>query len=118
MIAMTTAYSPRIRAIFANHEALPKTAHVYAIREKLTGRAYVGSSTQTAARRRVKHLSMLRLGEHPNRALQEAWNEQGEDAFEFVVLEEVTDWDRLTAEAAHITPGSFNLNRPRRESRR
>jgi hypothetical protein len=35
----------------------------------------------------------LGVGSHPNRALQDEWNEQGEGSFEFAVLERL-EYDR------------------------
>jgi hypothetical protein len=36
----------------------------------------------------------LRLGGHPNRALQQAWKEHGEAAFTYEVVEELPDAER------------------------
>lgn len=50
-------------------------------------RIYIGSSTNLR-KRYVNHVSQLRRNVHHNSHLQNAWNKYGEDAFEFVVLEE------------------------------
>ena len=42
-------------------------------------------------RRRATHLRQLKAGSHTNRHLQAAWNQYGEKAFVFVVVEEVPD---------------------------
>jgi GIY-YIG catalytic domain/NUMOD3 motif len=52
------------------------------------GRVYVGSSDDIP-RRWKSHLSQLRGGRHHNYRLQAAWNEHGEAAFAFTVVEEV-----------------------------
>ena len=59
---------------------------IFAIKCTPTGRAWVDSSPNLGvARNRIWF--GLRLGNHPNRALQEEWNQQGEDAFTYEVLE-------------------------------
>lgn len=59
---------------------------VYAI-ENQDGKAYIGS-TRNLKKRWRRHRSDLRRGHHGNPYLQRAWNKCGEQAFEFVVLEE------------------------------
>lgn len=51
------------------------------------GRAYVGSSTSIKDRWKF-HRTSLRRGKSSNSALQRAWTELGEGAFEFRILEE------------------------------
>lgn len=63
------------------------TSGVYAILCRASGRQYTGSSADIQKRWR-QHKSMLRRGKHHSPPLQNAWNKYGEDAFEFVVLEE------------------------------
>ena len=65
-------------------------AGVYAIVHTASGRMYVGSSVRLR-RRWADHRRLLRRGSHSNRYLQAAWSTYGEDAFEFVLLEEVAD---------------------------
>lgn len=62
-----------------------KTSGIYAIQRG--ERSYIGSSADITLRWR-KHRSDLRGGRHHSRYLQNAWNKYGEDAFEFVILEE------------------------------
>lgn len=59
---------------------------VYAIKNRVNGKTYVGSSMNIYGRWSV-HLSMLRNGKHDSAVLQRAWNKYGEDAFEWSVLE-------------------------------
>lgn len=61
---------------------------VYAIRNKVTGDEYIGS-TERPRTRWQNHRYLLRNGKHTARLLQAAWDKYGEAAFEWVVLEEV-----------------------------
>lgn len=60
---------------------------VYAIRNIVDGRVYIGGSNQIR-KREVKHLSLLRRGKHPNQHLQDAYNLYGKENMHFVILEE------------------------------
>jgi group I intron endonuclease len=60
---------------------------VYLITNTISGKVYVGSSTDTKKRWRV-HKCQLRKGTHDNPHLQSAWNKYGETAFVFQLLEE------------------------------
>ena len=62
---------------------------------------YIGSA-RNARRRKWEHLSDLKKGVHHCRRLQEAWNEFGEDAFDFEVLEEVDDATVLQVEDVYL----------------
>jgi group I intron endonuclease len=61
---------------------------VYAIRNAVNGKVYVGSAAVSLKDRWRSHRKELRRGKHCNRYLQFAWNKHGEPAFEFTVLEE------------------------------
>lgn len=63
----------------------PKLCGIYAIRKD--ERFYIGHSSNIRIRW-SKHKYLLRKGAHPNPHLQNAWNLYGEEAFEFLVLEE------------------------------
>ena len=52
-----------------------------------TGKRYIGSAVDIAQRWRT-HRCLLRRGDHHAPYLQNAWNKYGEEAFEFLVLEE------------------------------
>ena len=66
------------------------------------GRAYVGGSMRIPTRWK-EHRCELSLGKHGNRLLQQAWNEMGEAAFAFTVLEVVPSGDDLvSAEQRHM----------------
>lgn len=67
---------------------------IYAIRHVESGRLYVGSAVNIAARWRM-HKSQLRRGLHHSRYLQAAWGKYGESAFAFEVLELVPNKTHL-----------------------
>ena len=67
---------------------------VYAIRNKINGKSYIGSSNNFYYRRSA-HLNNLRKGKHHSHILQRAFNKYGEDSFEFIILEEVADANQL-----------------------
>ncbi len=71
-----------------------KIAGVYIIRNKITGRVYVGSSYRIEFRL-GQHRRALRRGKHYSLHLQRAWNCYGESAFEFEAVEVVPEPERL-----------------------
>ena len=66
------------------------TQGIYAITNKLNGKAYVGSSTDIEKRFNV-HKALLKSGSHQSSKLQEDWNQYGADSFELVVLKEIEE---------------------------
>jgi group I intron endonuclease len=74
------------------------TRGIYKIINIINNKFYVGSAVDLK-RRKARHFSELRTNKHNNRHLQTAWNKYGEQAFVFVVLEEIADdADLLAAE--------------------
>jgi hypothetical protein len=67
---------------------------IYRILNVANDHFYIGSSINIR-RRRWEHWDSLKKGLHHCTALQHAWNEFGEDAFEFEILEEVEDDTQL-----------------------
>ena len=63
---------------------------VYAWINTFNGKVYVGSSTDVA-RRKQTHLRVLKAGDPESKHLQRAWFKYGANAFEFEVLEIVSD---------------------------
>lgn len=59
---------------------------IYAIRNKINGKSYVGSSGNFRMRWK-EHRRRLRERRHHSPALQHAWNKYGEDSFDWVILE-------------------------------
>lgn len=71
---------------------------IYKIINVVNNKFYVGSAVDFK-RRKTRHFSELRTGKHNNRYLQNAWDKYGEQAFVFVVVEELQlDADLLAAE--------------------
>lgn len=70
---------------------------VYAIVCTVTGDCYVGSSVDIP-HRWSQHRSALKRGDHSTRHLQRAYLKYGPDAFEFLLLEEVTESQQLILE--------------------
>lgn len=58
---------------------------VYVLINIINGHFYVGSAVNLATRK-IRHISPLRKGKHPNRHLQRAYDKYGEDAFDFKIL--------------------------------
>ncbi len=76
------------------------TAGIYVIRNLINGHEYVGKTTLFTARWKG-HRSQLRRRIHPNPHLTYAWHHYGEAAFEFQVLEVVTDLTLLDERERH-----------------
>jgi len=71
---------------------------IYKIINVINNKFYVGSAEDFTRRKRV-HWWMLRRGDHANKHLQAAWAKYGEQAFTFVIVEELPpEADVLVAE--------------------
>ena len=73
---------------------MEKIQGIYVIANKINHKLYVGSSSEITARWST-HKYTLRNGTHANKHFQRAWNEYGEDAFVFIVVEKIDDLDSL-----------------------
>ncbi len=121
-----TDYRNRIKALeYVNSADLRQLGPaVYAIHNTMNSKVYVGSTARVGERWRT-HRKQLRAARHPNRHLQAAWNEYGETAFEFGIIERVPDAAMLTQREQYwmdrlqaCNPANgYNL-RPRAESSR
>lgn len=82
---------------------------IYAIVHRQSGRCYVGQ-TSDVVRRWRQHRCDLRSGHHHSVFLQRVWRKYGEDAFDFVVLEECADSTLTVREQfwADALPSVFN----------
>lgn len=63
-----------------------KNSGVYAIKNTITNKVYVGSS-KNMTKRKANHFSLLRHNKHYNAHLQSSFNKYGIEAFEWIVLE-------------------------------
>ena len=71
---------------------------IYKIINLQNNKFYVGSAVDFTARKR-RHWWALRSQRHANKHLQAAWNKYGEEAFKFVIVEELPEGaDILAAE--------------------
>jgi hypothetical protein len=61
---------------------------VYKIEVLNTDKCFIGYATDLNARFN-RHKFDLKFGSHRNRELQQNWNSYGEDAFRFVILDEL-----------------------------
>ena len=59
---------------------------IYQIKNKINGKVYIGYSKHLS-KRKGEHLAALRANKHYNKHLQSSFNQYGELAFEFSVLE-------------------------------
>lgn len=85
---------------------------VYAITNVETGIRYVGSTT-CLKRRILRHRQYLRRGAHGTEALQRAWNEHGEAAFRFDVIEVCDTIEQARAIEADLLRGDGLYNETR-----
>jgi group I intron endonuclease len=79
-----------------------KIAGVYFIRNRATGERYVGSA-QNIALRWSQHRNVLRKGVRLSHRFLQAWRTQGEEAFEFAVVETIENptHEQLEAREQH-----------------
>lgn len=61
---------------------------IYVLKNTITGACYIGQSSRLAIRK-ASHFNMLGQGKHHSIYLQRSFNEHGQAAFEWSVLEEV-----------------------------
>jgi group I intron endonuclease len=75
---------------------------IYKIINVVNNKFYVGSAVDFK-RRKTRHFSELRNKKHNNKKLQNAWNKYGEQAFVFVIVEELAlGVDILAAETVWL----------------
>lgn len=63
---------------------------VFVVRCAETGQRWVGSALNLEAARNRLWFT-LRLGKHPDKTLQQLWNDCGEQAFEYEIIEKLAD---------------------------
>jgi hypothetical protein len=74
------------KELIHQYKTTPRTMGVAAIRHIVTGKAFVFASLDISALVN-RYRTQLRFGGHPNRDLQRDWQEFGEKAFAFEVLD-------------------------------
>ena len=65
-----------------------KPAGVYQVKNVANSKVFLGSSLNLEGPLN-RHKFMLKIGSHPNKALQKDWDELGTEQFTFEILEEV-----------------------------
>jgi hypothetical protein len=80
------------KALIREYKESRRPMGVFRVLNTASGKAFVGASVDVPSMlNRVR--TQLRLGGHPNRALQRDWNALGADAFTFEVLDTLTPPD-------------------------
>ena len=74
---------------------------IYQIRNKINNKIYIGS-TNNINKRWNNHKSKLNNKIHENSYLQAAWDKYGEENFEFSIIEEVNDQNRIEKEIFYL----------------
>lgn len=82
---------------------------VYAIKNTVNNKMYIGSSTDLKMRKSV-HISSLRGGYHSNDSLQSDWNKYGEQSFSFDVIEFVSPELLVEKEAEYVIKHKANMS--------
>ncbi|WP_342759427.1 GIY-YIG nuclease family protein [Kineothrix sedimenti] len=80
---------------FINQQKYKDNYGIYGIVNKVNGKIYVGQTGERFQRRYWHHRWKLRDNSHDNSHLQRAFNKYGENNFEYIVLEIVTDINLL-----------------------
>jgi hypothetical protein len=83
------------RSAVRDYKERKTPAGVFAVRCAASGAAWVGLSRNLDGHQNSTFFA-LRMGSHPNKALQAAWSAHGPDALAFEVLEVIDD-EEMTA---------------------
>lgn len=82
----------RKRQIARDYKERKVSPGVYALRCAATGEVWVAPSRNLDAQQNGIWFT-LRMGSHPNKALQAVWNAQGEASFVYEIVERIDDED-------------------------
>jgi hypothetical protein len=82
------------KALIREYKEARRPMGVFRVRNTVTGKSLVGTSINLPGMLNRQRFQ-LGLGAHPNRELQQDWNELGPDAFVFEVLDTLTAPERL-----------------------
>lgn len=74
------------KALIRQYKESRRPMGVFRVKNTADGRSLVGTSVDLPAMLN-RQRAQLRLGAHPNRAIQKDWNELGAEAFEFEILD-------------------------------
>lgn len=84
-----------------------KKIAVYRIRNIVSGKFYIGSSSNLYERWRT-HRQKLRSGKHPNQHLLASWTKHGEEAFKFEILKEFICAQKMMAYEERLITKNIN----------
>lgn len=70
------------------------SAYIYGIKNKINNLYYIGQTINKNTRK-WRHFNELKNGSHPNQHLQNSYNKNGEENFEFIILEKVEDYSKI-----------------------
>jgi hypothetical protein len=85
--------SQRKRNLVREYKERKPRRGVYAIRCDASGEVWASASPNLDAQQNSTWFQ-LRMGGHPNRALQAAWKQHGEGVFSFEIVAELSDEER------------------------
>jgi hypothetical protein len=74
------------KALIREYKESQRPMGVFRVRNTVNEKSFIGASVDLPSMLN-RQQSQLRMGGHPNKALQKDWNEYGAEAFEFEVLD-------------------------------
>ena len=80
------------KALKREYKETQRPAGIFRVRNTVHDKSFIGASVDLPSMLN-RQQAQLRLGGHPNRALQADWNELGPDAFEFETLDTLAPQD-------------------------
>ena len=87
------------KTVIREYQQRRRPMGVFQVRNLVTGKVLIGVSPDLPAMLN-RQRAQLRLGMHPNRALQTDWTAQGPEAFAFEILDTLSHADRPDADPA------------------
>lgn len=81
--------------VFIEQEKYKNQFGIYAIKNKINNKVYIGQTSENFQRRYWHHCWKLKQNKHDNCYLQNAFNKYGDENFEFEIIECVTDKSKL-----------------------
>ncbi len=81
------------KALICEYKESLRPMGVYRVHNIVNDKSFVGTSTDLPSMLN-RQQAQLRMGRHPNLALQRDWNQLGADGFEFEILDTLTVTER------------------------
>jgi group I intron endonuclease len=95
-----------MKIIYNKNTTLEKPG-IYFIKCLTNDKKYIGSSTMKIFKRIQHHYLELKRNNHKNQHLQNAWNKYGEDAFQFIIFENLEKTNCLSREQELLNSENF-----------